>query len=172
MGSGNQQAGCWPATSGLLWQPPCTGWSGGPHTAGFEQQRLTLFWKPQSKIRLMGPDPGGGQGWLPLKAPGEGPPCLFQLLGLLELSAGGCIPPSLPHLHGAPPLCSPPWKDPSDDAEPSQTIQTNRHLAILGRLVRSLMYKVTAAGSRGQDPPLLGPLFSPAQALCPAGWGP
>ena len=44
---------------------------------------------------------------------------------------------------GASPVLSP-WKDPGDDAEPSQAAQTSHHLTVLGRLVRSLLCKVAA----------------------------
>ena len=110
-GAGLSASGCgqwepvsWPLAhhQRALVAAPRRGWSRGPHTVGSEQQSLTPFWKPQSKVRLAGPNPGCGQGWLPPQAPGQGPPCLFRLLAAAGALGSWLHPPSLPHLHGAP----------------------------------------------------------------------
>lgn len=109
-GHGQREPVSWPLARHLraLVAAPHSGWSGGPHTAGSEQQSLTPFWKPQPKVRLTGPDPGCGQGWLPPQAPGEGPPCLFWLLGAAG-ALGSWLHPRLFLVFTGPlPLCSPP----------------------------------------------------------------
>lgn len=78
-GTGKPAAG--PPPAGSRGSPPAVA-GAEDHTLRASSSRASpQFWKPQSKVRLAGPDSGGGQGWLPLKAPGKSPPCLFRLLG-------------------------------------------------------------------------------------------